>query len=163
MADGIKITIEGDKELVAFLKAAHDEAVLQAGMESAMAGAVRMRTRLRRAAPVGRDSKTRIKAGWPRLSEVMRARGGDVAPIAWAGMMGARQPYFYKVLDNGRRAFKRRGKPVAGSPAMHPWFNAAVAAAASEVQEVMKRTMLEKLRKRLPALISKYRAPLTFR
>lgn len=68
MADGIKITIEGDKELVAFLNAAHDEDVLKAGMESAMAGALRMRTRLRRAAPVGRNSKTRIKAGWPRLA-----------------------------------------------------------------------------------------------
>jgi hypothetical protein len=163
MSDGIKISIEGDRELAAFLKAAHEEAVLQAGMESAMAGALRMRTRLRRAAPVGRDSKTRIKAGWPRLSEVMRARGGNIAPIAWAGMMGARQPYYYRVLDIGRRAFKRGGKMVAGSPPMHPWWNKAVAAATSEVQGVMKKTMIEKLRKRLPALISKYRAPLTFR
>lgn len=45
MADGIRVTIEGDKELVAFLPAAHDEAVLLAGMEAAQVGEVRMRTR----------------------------------------------------------------------------------------------------------------------
>jgi hypothetical protein len=163
MADGVKITIEGDKELVAFLQNAHDEAVLLAGMESAMAGALRMRTRLRRAAPVGQNSKSRIKAGWPRLSEVMRAKGGDIAPIAWAGMMGPRQPYFLKVLDVGRKAFRRRGKTVAGSPPMNPWWNSAVSSAGPEVQDVMMRKLIEQLRKRIPAVIAKYGAPLKFR
>lgn len=162
MADGIKITIEGDKELVAALSAMHQEAVLIAGQEAAMAGALRMRTRLRRAAPVGRDSKTRIKAGWPRLGEVMKAMGGNAAPIAWAGMIG-RGPYYYRTLDIGRRAYKRAGKMVSGSPAMHPWWNAAVSAAGPEVTDVIKRTMIEKLKKRMPAIISKYRAPITFR
>ena len=165
MADGIKISIEGDKELVAFLNAVHGEAVLIAAQEAAMAGAVRARTLLRRAAPRGANSRTRIKAGWPRLSDVLRAKGGNRAPIAWAGFMGpGKQPWFYKVLDQGRKPYKKRnGKSYAGSPPMHPWWDAAVASLGGQVTEVMQAKLTAELRNRIPALIAKMRAPLNFR
>ena len=162
MADGIKISVEGSDELVKALSAMHDEAIVLAGMEAAKAGSLRMRTRLRRAAPVGRNSKTRIKAGWPRLGEVMRAFSGSSAPVAWAGMI-SRSPFYYRVLDVGRRAFKRNGRPVAGSGPMHPWWDRAVSSASGEVTDVMQRKLIEQLRKRIPAIIAKYGAPLKFR
>jgi hypothetical protein len=163
MADGIKITVEGDKELVAFLNAAHDEAVLIAAQEAAMAGAVRARTLLRRAAPRGANSRTRIKAGWPRLSDVLRAKGGDRAPIAFAGIIG-RGPYYLKVLDQGRKPYKKRnGASYAGSPPMHPWWDAAVASLGPQVTDVMSKKLTAELRNRIPSLISKMRAPLHFK
>jgi hypothetical protein len=163
MADGIKVQVTGAAELVSFLNMASDEVALKACRSGAQAGAARMRTLLRRAAPIGSNSKTRIKMGWPALNTLFKsASGRPDKPIAWAGFIG-RAPYYYNTLDFGRKAFSRNGKPVAGSPAMRPWFDAAVNRASQEVVNTMTRSVMRGLIKESARVIARTGAPIKFR
>ena len=79
MADQIKIgPIKGAAELAQFFAIAHEEAIKVAAKKGTQAAAARGKTLLARRAPKGLKSTTRIKKGWPRLSESFKSRGGKV-------------------------------------------------------------------------------------
>jgi hypothetical protein len=159
MADGIKIgPIQGAAELAQFFALAHDEAVLIAAKKGTQAAAARGKTLLARRAPKGLKSTTRIKNGWPRLSEVFRSKGGKVAPISWYGVI-SRGPYYYNVLDQGRAPYSKNGKPVAGTDPMRPWFNAAVQSMAGEVIARLVQATTRNLFRECARVIAKTGAP----
>jgi hypothetical protein len=160
MADQIKIgPIKGAAELAQFFAIAHEEAIKVAAKKGTQAAAARGKTLLARRAPKGLKSITRIKKGWPRLSESFKSRGGKEAPISWFGIVG-RGPYYYSTLDQGRAPYSKNGKPVAGSGAMRPWFASAVQAISGEVLAKLVEATQRNIIKESARIIAKTGAPI---
>jgi len=108
MADGASIKLKGVEELQALLKQYPEKVTLIAQRRGLTRGAAKLRTYFRHEAPK--------VTGTLRKSISYKAVKGSKGSKVRVGLL-TRQ--YYKVLEQGRKPYKRNGKPVAGSPPMH--------------------------------------------
>jgi hypothetical protein len=141
--------LKGAKELAAFLKQAPKEVAVKAGRQGLAKSSARLRTFIRRAAP--------RKTG--KLRAAIQSKVGRSAPIAWV-RLGTR--FYYKTLEFGRAAHKRKGKPRAGSPQMSrfAFFKKAVATHSAEIMQMTIDQTRSALFKEAGRLIARTGAPI---
>lgn len=144
----MSLELRGAKELAAFLEAAPQQVAVKAGRQGLGKSSVRLRTYIRRAAP--------RKSG--KLRAAIKSKVGRSAPIAWVGL---KERYYYKTLEYGRNAHKRKGKPRAGSPQMSrfAFFKKAVDAHRKEILQVTIDATRSAFFKESGRLITKTGAP----
>jgi HK97 gp10 family phage protein len=99
--------LKGVEELKKLLETYPEKVALTAQKRGLTRGAARLRTYFRAAAPK--------KTGTLRKSISYRTVKGSKGSKVIVGLM-TRQ--YYKVLEQGRKPYKRLGRPVAGSPPM---------------------------------------------
>jgi len=104
--------LKGEAELAAWLKTLPEEVATKAAQDGLRKSAARLRTLIRRAAP--------IKTG--RLRNAIQSRVSKKRTFAWVGVKkprgGKTAPNFYATLEKGRKAHSRKGRPVKASPQM---------------------------------------------
>jgi hypothetical protein len=107
MADGSSIKLKGVEELQALLKEYPVKVTLTAQRRGLTRGAAKLRTYFRHEAPK--------VTGTLRKSISYKTVKGSKGSKIRVGLL-SRQ--YYKVLEQGRKPYKRNGRPVAGSPPM---------------------------------------------
>ena len=105
MADGASIKLKGVEELQALLKQYPEKVTLTAQRRGLTRGAAKLRTYFRHEAPK--------VTGTLRKSISYKTVKGSKGSKVRVGLL-SRQ--YYKVLEQGRKPYKRNGRPVAGSP-----------------------------------------------
>jgi Bacteriophage HK97-gp10, putative tail-component len=107
MADGASIQLNGVEELKKLLEQYPAKVALTAQKRGLARGASRLRTYFR--------------AEMPKVTGTLRKSIGYKTVKGSKGskvIVGLNTRAYYKVLEQGRKAYKRKGKPVAGSPPM---------------------------------------------
>jgi hypothetical protein len=122
----LTVTIKGADELISFLKQAPEQLAVKSGRVGATRASARLRTLIRRAAP--------RKTG--KLRAEIKSKTSRRAAVAWVGLKGR---FYYKTLEFGRKAHKRKGHPVAASPDMarFAFFKKAVDAHRATIFQMM--------------------------
>jgi len=105
MADGASIKLKGVEELQALLKQYPEKVTLIAQRRGLTRGAAKLRTYFRHEAPK--------VTGTLRKSISYKTVKGSKGSKVRVGLL-TRQ--YYKVLEQGRKPYKRNGQTVAGSP-----------------------------------------------
>ncbi len=138
MADGASIQLKGVEELNKLLASYPPNVTLAAQKRGLSRGAARLRTYFRAEMP--KDKGLLRKSIGART-----VRGSKGSKI----IVGLNTRFYYKVLEQGRKPYKRKGKQVAGSPPMRDlgfsrvWFSKREAIAQLIIDEAKRAVYQE--------------------
>lgn len=106
------VILKGEAELREWLRSLPEEVATKAAQDGLKKASARLRTLIRRAAP--RKEGT--------LRKAIQSRNGKRTTKSWVGVKNipgeSQARNYYATLEKGRKAHKRKGRPVSASPQM---------------------------------------------